>query len=293
MDYDLYYDKVSLLLPMTGANNSTTFIDQSSHNKTPTLYGGAKIVQSAESFDGGSGYFSGSSILSYADSADFGFSMGDFTVEFITKYKGGDGYRCFLNIHGDGNYLYYGLNTGTKNQFIWNNELVMQASSAISNNVFQHHAICRKDGVTRIFRDGVIVASGTWSVDLASSRTCLVGGETVYPSQGVVCYMNYLRITKYARYVENFTPTVGPLPTRGPQYVLSGPLARFSDGVIADLVTARLSSTGAIVGSTTPNPTTGAFSLTIPNQSSADFDVMIQKTGYRPLIHGPISATAS
>ena len=68
-------------LHMDGANNSTSFIDES--GKTWTAQGSAKLTTSYFEFGGASGIFSGSgdSVQTSANS-DFDFGSGDFTVDF-------------------------------------------------------------------------------------------------------------------------------------------------------------------------------------------------------------------
>jgi len=80
---DPYYENVTLLLHLSGADGSTTFTDSSSASKTITTSGTPVLSSSEYKFAGGSGYFNGSSKLIAATSSDpdFVFGTGDFTAE--------------------------------------------------------------------------------------------------------------------------------------------------------------------------------------------------------------------
>lgn len=66
---------------------------------------------------------------------------------------------------------------------------------------------------------------------------------------------------------------------------LSG-IAQFSDGSVATTVEAYRRDSAVLVGSTTPNPATGAFQIDI--SCNTPCNVVQYRTGYRPLMHGPV-----
>lgn len=76
------YDKCSLLLPMDGTNNGTTFTDWSPSPKTVTVAGNAKTVTAQSKYYGSSGYFanSASNYLSIPYTPDLNFGTGQFTI---------------------------------------------------------------------------------------------------------------------------------------------------------------------------------------------------------------------
>jgi hypothetical protein len=84
---DPYFSNVVLLCHFEGANNSTTFIDSSSYNRTATVAGNAKISTTNPLTGTSSGVFDGSTAtkLSWANSSDFAFGSGDFTIELLVK----------------------------------------------------------------------------------------------------------------------------------------------------------------------------------------------------------------
>jgi len=76
-----HYDKCTLLLPMDGANNGTTFTDWSHTPKTISRFGDAKTVTTKSKYYGSSGFFDGvGDVLSAPASSDFDLGSGDFTI---------------------------------------------------------------------------------------------------------------------------------------------------------------------------------------------------------------------
>ena len=77
---DPYWSSVKLLIPMTGANNSTIFTDISGSAHAITAHGDAKISTAEYVFGGSSGLFDGNDYLTIPASSDFALP-GDFTFE--------------------------------------------------------------------------------------------------------------------------------------------------------------------------------------------------------------------
>ena len=84
---DTYYPNVTLLLHMNGTDGSSTFTDSSSANNVPTNYN-VSIETEQYKFGGSSAYFDGNDYLSYADSDQWHFGSGDFTIEAWVKTPG-------------------------------------------------------------------------------------------------------------------------------------------------------------------------------------------------------------
>ena len=76
------YDKVSLLLHMDGANNSTVFLDNSVNDFIVTPSGDAKISNAQSKFGGTSASFDGTGdFLTIPSNTAFNYGTGDFTIE--------------------------------------------------------------------------------------------------------------------------------------------------------------------------------------------------------------------
>src|SRR5690554_1699309 len=82
-EVDPYFASVVLLLHGDGTDGSTTITDNSGSAHSPTVNGNSQIDTAESQFGGASVLFDGSGdYLEYADSADWDFGTGDFTVEF-------------------------------------------------------------------------------------------------------------------------------------------------------------------------------------------------------------------
>lgn len=217
---------VTLLLHFDGTNGSTTFTDNSSFSRTPTVVGNAQISTAQSVFGGASGLFDGSGdYLSFAGSTDWDFGTGDFTIEcwirpntistlnwilgrgnssvtgFLDYYVFTDG-ALYTNLYLDGG----GVIT------------INSPASSIAANTWYHTAFVR-DG-TNFYQYINGVSQGTPGSSSASSRdgngaTMVVGafglGSTFFHNG----YIDDLRITKgTCRYPggTTFTPPTAAFP---------------------------------------------------------------------------------
>jgi hypothetical protein len=209
---DPFYSSVSLLLPMDGTGAG--FVDLSPTPKTITASGNATQSTVQSKFGGKSLALDGSSAIRIANNSAFGFGTGDFTIEFFLYYTGGNGYVFFTNMNnGSGSYVSYGLNTGTKRPWVWNDGNVVVGGTNVTNSVWQHHAVVRSGGVLTIYLDGVSIGSTAFGTDLGSARVFDVGDNGA-GQQTTSGYIDEVRVTKgHARYTANFTPPTASFPT--------------------------------------------------------------------------------
>jgi hypothetical protein len=202
-----------LLLHMDGANGSTTFTDSSANEHTVTSNGNAAISTTESKFGGASGDFTGygdNVQVTPTDPEMFAYGTGDFTIEgwiyptapdpgttIYSQTESGFNYLA-LQI-SDGNlFLDHGLtNPGT---YVW--------GPAVSNNTWQHFALCRHNGVMRLYLDGVGGDPVNSDFDF-NNLTYLptIGGYSHTDTYAFNGYIDELRITKGAAvYTGNFTP---------------------------------------------------------------------------------------
>lgn len=211
---DPKFNYVTMLLHGNGTNGAqnNTFVDSSTNNFTITRNGNTTQGTFTPYGSNWSNYFDGSGdFLTLPDNAAFGFGTGNFTFEFWLYYTGGNGYTCFFtNNSTSGNYIYYGLNTGTRQPFVWNDGNVLTTSANVTNNTWQHHAIVRNGSTLTIYLDGVAIGSTTWNVDLGSSRPLSIGAVNT-AAQPTAGYISNFRAVKSAVYTSAFTPPTAPL----------------------------------------------------------------------------------
>lgn len=220
------YQSLSLLLHMDGANNSTTFTDNSSGALTVTVSGNAKISTAESKFGGASGLFDGTGDwLSIANNAAFQFGTGDFTIE--TWFKASALTANFPVLVANGNATFSG--TGSTGAFfimvsgtprkiqVGTNTTnpIVTSTTTIATATWYHMAVTRSGSTVRLFVDGVLEATATNSQSLNISNNGLQIGRNGWdgtPSHWNG-YMDELRITKgIARYTATFTPPTAPFP---------------------------------------------------------------------------------
>lgn len=203
-----------LLIPGNGANGSTAITDLT--GKALTVIGNTNISTSQSIIGGSSIYFDGSGgYLSLADSDDWDFGSGDFTVDFwsfIPNASSPD-WPCIMEIgitnnsieivqHVSG--LLYGL--AIKISGTWYKSLV-----ALSSNTWQHLCFVRNGNNLKIFISGTQVGStfNVTGVSVSSSGIITIGKNDSINSFDDYFngYLSHIRISKgIARWTSNFTP---------------------------------------------------------------------------------------
>lgn len=213
-----------LMLHMNGADTSTTFTDSSSSNKTMTAVGNAQIDTAQFKFGGASGLFDGTGdYVTAADSADWDFSNGAFTVDCWVRFAAVAGGTQISNICGhytatgdQRSWLINYDNNTNRLQFNYsldgtNTVTTLFVSWTPSLDTWYHLAVERDTVSVIFFVDGVQTgAVQSISTDTIFNSTSLfavgASGEGVDPLNG---WVDELRVSKgIARYLYNFTPPV-------------------------------------------------------------------------------------
>jgi len=214
--YDPYYPNVVMNLHSNAGTVLPFNTDASTNNFQVTQVGDTSPSNLTPFIANGywSNYFNGStSRMSVATSTAFGFGTGNFTIEFWLYYTGGNGYKFFfVNYSGAGNYIGYGLQSGTLTPWVWNNADVLVASSNITTNTWQHHAVVRNGSTLTIYLNGTSIGSTTWSVDIGSTKPMYIGwnsGDNTQTTQGYIS--NFRAVKGTAVYTSAFTPPTTPL----------------------------------------------------------------------------------
>lgn len=192
-----------LLLHCDGTDGSTAFTDSSLSAKTVTVNGNAQIDTAQSVFGGASGLFDGTGdYLSLADSVDWDFGTGDFTIDLRVRF----------NSVATTQYLVY--DTGGW-QFFWNTTdglsfyttTTRSFSWTPSVNIWYHIEMIRTSDVLKVFVDGVQIGSNiTDTANLTGGTTLYIGDDGLGsgPFNG---WMDEIRISKgIARHTANFTP---------------------------------------------------------------------------------------
>lgn len=222
--FDVDYSKVSLLLHMDGANNSTTFTDSSPNALTVSVFGGAKISTAQSKFRGASGLFNGSTdYLTVPYSSLFEIGSGDVTIEcwvYVTSAPSNAYDIATTNQAVSGNGWGLRLGSNMRPLFIFNTGgntgyTEVTATSAISLNTWTHLAGVRYGNNIYIYVNGVSANTPTAvSGTQYSTFTGLsIGRNATNASWYYAGYIDELRVTKgLARYTSNFSVPTAPFP---------------------------------------------------------------------------------
>ena len=212
---DTYINNVSLMLDGESLNDS-------SQNGFTITNSNVTVSSAQYKYGNSSLYFNGTtSYLSLNGESAFSFGTGDFTIE--TWY-----YPSDTNTE-DTIYDTRPLNTNSSSYFTLRRKSDGSLSLLVSGidlitggattSSWQHVALCRSSGTTRLFLNGTQVGSSTFSLSYAiTAGRPFIGAESYTPSNNTFTLTGYLdnfRVTKAARYTANFTPPAGPLPLPG------------------------------------------------------------------------------
>ncbi len=204
----------SLLLNFTNAG----IFDQTAKNNLETI-GNAQISTSEKKFGTGSLAFDGNGdviiVPGRGDSVFFG--TGDFTIEFFA-WVNSTSVRSYLfdtcplsNASPTNRILIDVQNNGALRYvtFQGTTVLITSSSGAVTANQWNHIALCKSSGQTRLFLNGTQVGS-TYTDTLnypAQINRPVLGGDAFNNSASLIGYLDELRITRgFARYTANFTP---------------------------------------------------------------------------------------
>jgi hypothetical protein len=223
--YDQYWwTNVALLMHMEGANGSSVFVDNSPYQRAITHPNNTVTHTTSFKKTGNSGgdFSSAGRILQASPSPELIMGTADFTAEAniypISLPTGGvvallgqeDGTatagRWFLGID-----TWSGSDTKTLVLY-YDGNAVLYGSTIVPINQWNHVAVCRRSGTTRLFLNGILVGSTNTVFDFSANIGFRVGGSTSGATT-LHGYMDDVRVTPgIARYTANFPVMFRRLP---------------------------------------------------------------------------------
>ncbi len=208
---DPYWGNVVLLMHMDGANDSTSFIDET--GKTITPFGAAKISTAKSKFGGASAYFSGvtNDYLRTPTSGDFQFDLGTaYTIEYHIYLPSAINSKILLG--------------NSRSPWIWHRQFTQtsvglylhgsEPSGTTIDNTWHHIALVFDGTNAKRYIDGTYVDTNAQVPNPGDDFFSIGGGTTASGgATGPECYIDELRITKgVARYTADFTVPSTPFP---------------------------------------------------------------------------------
>jgi len=205
-----------LLLQSDTTDGSTTFTDSSQVGRTVTVVGDTQHSTSIKKFGASSILFDGTGdYLTIADSTDWDFGTGDFTVDFWGYNLGGSDSNVLM--FGDSSYkLTVGyIHTSTLVTYISSNGSSWDLANAVSMGTFPstnwvHYALVRSGTSFKTYRAGTEISSFTSSATVVTGSGITIGRRNTDDLSGNI---EELRISKVARWDADFTPPTAPYPT--------------------------------------------------------------------------------
>lgn len=230
---DPYANNVSLLLHGDGANGSQVFIDSSSYGHSVVATGNCVISNTNPKFGTGCILSQGAwaDHLQVQNGPEFDLAAGNFTLEgwmLVTGigYSGGS----LINRWGTGpstnpDWIVYISQSRNLGFYVNGSAVIPETSSTYmpDDGKYHHVAVTRQGSTVRLFLDGVIIATATFTGTIQNSvsqpiRTHIWNDFTNSRLDG---RLDEIRVTKgVARYVANFTPATAPFPDPTPAPVV-------------------------------------------------------------------------
>lgn len=209
-----------LLIHGNGSDGATTFRDASSGHKSISVVGSAQVDTAQSVFGGASIYLPTNSCLTLADSADWYFGTGDFTIDCWVRYAGlpGDsvGAGYVGQIVSDSNYWFFGTwkDAGSTHKLRFaqfeNGSLTLfrqYSWATIATNTWYHVAVVRTGNTFIIFLNGVNVSQGDDTDDVANFAAGLYIGRMTLSGHYLNGWLDEVRVSKgIARWTTDFTP---------------------------------------------------------------------------------------
>ncbi|RJQ30478.1 LamG domain-containing protein [Candidatus Parcubacteria bacterium] len=212
-----------LLLHMDGVNAATTFPNSATTTHTVTRSGDAQVSTAQSKFGGGSGLFDGTGdYLSVADSDDWNFGSGDFTIDFWINFNSISSHSGIFmqSVTTDVDQLYFYRNSGGASLgFLVYGGGVSLANYGVSwtpvLGTWYHFALVRSGSNFNIYVNGKALSlTETTAISTLPNYAApfLIADAnangTVPPLNG---RMDEFRISKgIARWTSNFTPPPRP-----------------------------------------------------------------------------------
>jgi hypothetical protein len=200
-----------LMLHGEGTDASTTITDSSNSGRTMTAVGDAQIDTAQSKFGSASILLDGTGDrVTAADSADWDFGTGDFTIEAWIRFNDNTNNQAIIS-HGDlsttGFYFeILGGGAGPERSFILGGSSGSGAAT-FNNATWYHVAFIRSGTTVTLYLDGVSKATATNSSNISGATGSLFLGALTDSSRHFNGWIDEVRVVKgRAIWTAGFTP---------------------------------------------------------------------------------------
>jgi hypothetical protein len=209
-DKDPFFANVVLLCGFAGADASTSFTDESSFAHTLTASGTAQVDTSQSKFGGSSLQTDASAncFVSSANSTDWQFGTGTFTIEFFIRLNALTNTKCLISYgNGGSDGGWFLRKDGGPNVLRWQIASASLSPAWSPSTGVWYHICVERDGSNklRIYVDGAMIGSTTMSTNSGSSgRPLEIGQQFNQTTTAINAWFDEVRITKgVARYASD------------------------------------------------------------------------------------------
>jgi hypothetical protein len=263
---DPYFNQTVLLLHGDGTNGAqnNTFLDSSTNSFTITRAGNTtQGTFSPFSLAEGqwSNYFDGNDYLSFADSADWAFSTGDFTIQaFINLSALGSTQRIVSQQNAGSTGIIFRVDSDNKVAFYINGSEIVTSTTTLVTGLFYHVCVLRSGSSLELYVNGVSEDTATNTTDISDISELLtigaynIGGALGEYLTGYISNVSILKGTATA------PPSGGPTTPLSPSTTNQKLLTCYSNRFV-DANTATTAKTITVNG----NPSVQPFSPFAPS----------------------------
>lgn len=214
---DSFWSSTVVLMPMTGANNSTLFENTAEITKTLTASGNAQISTAQSKFGGSSGLFDGTGDYITAPNTPLhSVASSDITIEAFVYPTSFGALRTIASKRPDGGSteFTFGITaTGQLGLTAWSASgtavLALVSTETLALNQWSHVAASLSGTTWRLFINGQPVGSATATGAIGTNTTGLkIGREHSANPREWLGYQDGIRFTRGCRYIAAFTPSI-------------------------------------------------------------------------------------
>jgi Concanavalin A-like lectin/glucanases superfamily len=212
-----------LLLHMNGADDGTTFTDDSKGGSSNSITATNAVTKTAvKKLGSASGYFDGTSYLSVSPITDFNFGTSPFTIQFFIRFTNASGSANAQKLYSFDNsgwstnhFIVYRSNEATpyftvgfKNGSYYGYNYT--PTTSLVSDTWYHIALTKTGTTIEFFLDGISLGTTTITATFATMPTFVtskIGYSPRYSNEYVDGYIDEFTIHKgIALYNRNFTP---------------------------------------------------------------------------------------